>query len=164
MLRTFFCCFCIIMTHSVAAQANSLQTELGIARIVTDRWISTHMGQTQIDGINVVVTLETLRKNFSMPGLNVAHPEFQNHVAKEYRLQVNAEENPTLRARYGLIPAQISNEGELAAALVSQDSEEFHFVLAPAKDGSMMVSFTRQLGGGKTESGFFPLVPLLTAQ
>lgn len=164
MLRAFFCCFCIIMTHAVAAQANTVQAELGIARLVTDRWTSTHAGQTQIDGINVVVTLETLRKSFVSAEYTVALPEFQKHAQKEYRLQVSAEENPVLRARYGLVPAQISNEGELDNALVSLDSEEFHFVVAPSKDGNMMVSYTRQVGGGKTESGSFWLMPLLTAQ
>ena len=164
MLRAFICCFCFIMAHSVVAQANSIQTELGISRITTDRWISTHAGQTQIDGINVVVMLETNRKSIVTPEYTVALPEFQEAAQKEYRLQVNAEENPTLRASYGLIPAQISEEGSFATALVSLNPEEFHFVVAPTKDGSMVVTYTRQIGGGKTESGTFPMVPLLIAQ
>lgn len=165
MMKTLFCCFCFILTNSVMAQAGSIQAELGIARIESYKWISTHSGQTQVDGMPVAAALESQTKDLSIPSFLSETASVQPAKSKkEYRLVLTSLENPRLKAHYVLNPGVVSVDGQIRQGFTSANGEEFEFLLIPQEDGALTVSYSRNLGEGKTEQGKFTLEPLLLAQ
>ena len=166
-MKTLFCCFCFILTNTVIAQAGSIQAELGIARIESYKWISTHSGQTQLDGMAVAASLESQTKDLSIPSLLAGTATASVQPAKskkEYRLVLTSLENPRLKAHYVLNSGVVSVDGQIRQGFTSANGEEFEFLLVPQEDGALDVSYTRKMGEGKTEQGKFTLEPLLLAQ
>lgn len=163
-MTTIFCLL-FILTNSVIAQASTLHGDLGIARIETTNWTTTHAGQMKLDGLDVVAALETINQKIQVPTVLANSPQTLvplSPVSKKfYRLQLAAVENPALRVRFELEGRTVSVNGMKRFAFISKaNNQDFQFLILAHEDGSLQASFTRKLSESEFEEGEFTLAPL----
>jgi len=98
--------------------------DLGIARIETTSWTTTHAGQIKLDGLDVVAALETINQQIQVPTVLVNSLQtlvpFNPVNKKSYRLQLAAVENPALRAHFELEGRTVSVNGVIRFAYLSK--------------------------------------------
>jgi hypothetical protein len=160
MLR--FITFAFILTHSVMAQAAGIS---GNVRIETQKWVATHSGETEIDGLPVIVRLEEARHDLGIREAMVGAEGLVPLVAPQkraYRLTFTVAHNPRIQATYVVQPRNVSIEGAIRFAYVSElyTNRDFQFVITAQEDGSLAADFTRKLAAGGVSTGRIKLASI----
>jgi hypothetical protein len=161
-MKSILISLALIMTSTVEAQAMFSPADLGMNRIDTKRWIATHAGMTELDGLEVVAAVEALDGQIKVPalvtGVDVRLPTVPVQ-SKSYRITLVAQKDHDLQAQFSLVGRTVYVDGASRFALVTstQSNYEFQFLVLPKKDGSLEVRFTRDLGEGNTQEGSFIL-------
>lgn len=161
-------CLIFILTNSVIAQADFQPVDNGTIQMETQKWIATHAGQTEIDGLPVIAALEEVHAGMQIPDMVALHgetmvPSLLPVVQQSYRLTLTASHHPLIRASYEVNPTTISMEGDFRMAFVSSSADQrgFQFVATAENDGTIRVMYTRKVfGSGEPTHGEFQLSPV----
>jgi hypothetical protein len=175
-------CMAFILTHSVAAQAAGFS---GNIRLETKKWITSYVGETEVDGLPVVVNFDEAQIDLAIPEMLVkpqivkvdlgfdsyesfnqdSDTSFFAPVAppskRSYRLNFIVSHNPRIQSTYDVHPRTVSMDGFPRLAYVSSlDTEKlFHFVVTTRGDGKLLVSYTRKTPENGLVTGEIVLSP-----
>ncbi len=160
-----FITFAFILTHSIVAQAGN---SLGSVRIDTQKWETVYSGETELDGLPVLVSMEMSRHDLQIQDALIGHKSLVPLIAKEriaYRLVFKASHSPRIQAVYSIEPQTISTEGSPRFAYVSRMDPErdFQFIVTNLDNGSMAAAYSRRLPSGESDHGVIVLNPAVTA-
>ncbi len=166
MFAPIFTSVFFILTGSVMAQAASPHAQLGIAKVETSKWLATHAGNAEIDGLSVVASLETLTHEIEIPKelanqMNTLVP-LAPMKKKNYRMVFTAVENPTLQAKFDLVGRNVSIDGVVRFAYINANEAEFQFLIVPNEDGTLQAKYVRQIATNQFEEGEIQLNALAT--
>jgi hypothetical protein len=155
-----------ILSNSVIAQASTPQTDLGIAKIETSKWMATHAGSTQIDGLEVVASLETVTHEIEIPKelankMNTLVP-LVSMKKKGFRIALTAVENPALRVKFPLVGKNVSVDGITRFAYITESDADFQFLIVAEEDGTLNASYVRKISANNFEEGEIRLEALPT--
>lgn len=164
MLRSLFC-LAFLLLNTVVAQATVLPRDPGIARLSPVQWAATHVGQMEVGGLPVIVSLEQNESLSRVPDIMADRLQtlvpIANIQKKELRVSLVLQENSSFRANYALVADTVFVDGAPRLAYSSAQAEkEFQFVVVTQQDGTLALSFTRRLPEGQIESGSAQLEPL----
>jgi hypothetical protein len=163
MIRTTIACFVMIMTNIVSA--NAAFNDVKEARIEKAAWNAAYVGQTQVDGINVVAALEVAQHEIVVP--EMLSGDFQSLVPlapvkkQLYRLILVAVENHKLRAEYALNSKVASVDGQLKKVYLSAPDSDISFLITTEDNGMLRVQFSKKLAQTNSEEGEFHLEPVM---
>jgi hypothetical protein len=151
-----------ILTHSVLAQASG---NMGSLRIETQKWVTSYAGETELDGLPVIVNLDESQGNLGIPeimaGMSSVVPTEAVTPKRSFRLNLIVAHNPAIRAIYKIEPRSVPIAGSIRLAYLSQlDERGFQFMATVQDDGSVLVSYTRKTTLGGTLNGQITLSPV----
>jgi len=136
-------------------------------RVVPNQWTANFAGETTLDRVNVIATIESmdqevsLTKNPNSPW-NTVLP-MQPIYKKIYRISFTPNDQPKIRVSYTLRKYKGSDNGENVDIFLSADNNsEFTFKIVSQPDGNMKAQYARKLSPGIMETGSFFLEPLLS--
>lgn len=160
-MRTLTCLF-FILTNSVIAQADFQPQNDGNVELQLQQWIPTYAGETEIDGLPVVVTFEEVKAGTQVPSMVAMAPSLLPVERQSYRLNLTISHRPVVRAIYEVNPSPVSVAGDFRFAYlsVSNDERGFQFAALTEEDGTLLVTYTRQVVSGNPIKGEFRLYPV----
>lgn len=155
MLR-FTLCLLFIFSNVVLAQAAETQQP---------RWITTHIGRTQIEGMNVLIKWEQFTTQGSPLIADGSEKGFllTPAIKRNFRIRFVMEHNKEVEAIYPLVPHNIfTNDGSAYVAFTSLalDPRGFQFSAVREQNGSIQVSYTNFTKNNQQLNGAFELDPL----
>lgn len=158
-------CMAFILTNSVIAQAGNFH---GSVRIETKAWATHYAGETQIDGLPVLVNLDVadqgleLKTPMALVDVDTVIPTFKPANERTMRLNFIVEHNRGIQSAYEIQPRVVAVNGALRSAYVSSldASRDFAFVVITQDDGTMLVKFTRRTSVGGNVEGEIVLSPI----
>lgn len=170
MYAKFFMIAVLALTASTSFGANSDNwLSPGLVKPVLDSWKLTHFGRAQIEGKNVIVSLEEAFTVVKMPGDGHGFQTVLplNPIYKRmYRLNITSEDNADLKASFPIVKKLANIEGVLMNVLMSEEQNSEHlgfkFTVISEKDHSMMVKFNRTGFGIESTQGEIRLFPILS--
>jgi hypothetical protein len=153
-----------ILSNSVIAQASTPQTDLGIAKVETSKWVATHAGNTQIDGLEVVASLETVTHEIEIPKelankMNTLVP-LVSLKKKSVRIALTAVENPSLRVKFPLVGRNVSVDGVTRFAYITESDSDFQFLIVADDENNLTASYVRKISPNDFEEGEIQLSAL----
>ena len=157
-MRTLFCLL-FILTNAVMAQA----AETGALHIDTQKWITTHVGEGEVDGLPVTAQLEESPISLEIPGAMAAAPgddtmvpTLNPIVKKSYRLNLLVSQSPRIQFAYPVEARRVSLDGAVRFAYVSDldPGKDIHFVITTEADGALHVTYARKATSGVVTGDF----------
>ncbi len=166
MFAPIFTSVFFILSNTVIAQAATTQAELGIAKVETTKWMATHAGNTEIDGLEVVAALQTVTHEMEIPKelaekMNTLVP-LAPIKKQSYRIVITSVENPALRAKFELVGKNVSVDGVVRFAYINASDAEFQFLILVNEDGTLQANYVRNISPNQVEEGKILLSALPT--
>ncbi len=160
MIRVSLISFALVLSHVLAAEA-ALPVQ---AKVETQNWIATHMGDATIEGVDVVASFEKILKEIQMPDILASKLQtlvpIQPVQEVQARIVFTARDNNALVNTVALEETWIQHEGNLIQAFIAAEQADLQIVAIPQDDGSVQVSFQRPTEPSLPQ--IFHLQPLLT--
>lgn len=167
-----FSCMAIILTHSLAAQADT-GAQAGVIRLDTTSWATEYAGETVLDGLPVIVNLDVadsalglqemkvMPDMLAMVDIDTVIPSFKTETAPR-RLNFIVAHNPGIQAAYAIQPRLLTIDGDTRSGYVSprEQNKDFSFVVEPRNDGTMVAKFARRTPNGAVINGEILLSPV----
>ena len=161
----FIGCMVFILTNSVIAQAGDFN---GAVRLESKKWVTSYAGETEVDGLNVTVNFDEAKSNLDIPQIMIGTPASTlvplstSPAKRAFRLNFIVSHNPTIRTAYAVEPRNVSMDGTIRLAYVSdlEEKRDFHFVATMQEDSTVLVSYFRKNTLGGTSTGQIVLSPV----